>query len=89
MMVSNEDYQLHVRIPRDVLQVFEKVCKEADISKQQFALNCIEDGLSDLELLEKMGLPVRRLMKIRKVLIRSGFMAADKEVAALKTRPAG
>jgi hypothetical protein len=52
----------------------ERVCKEADLTKQAFMLNCIEGTLSDLDSFARMGLPIRRLKKISKAMVKMGFM---------------
>jgi len=73
-MVSNDELTSYVRLPKDTYKAMERVCKEADLTKQDFLLNCVEGTLSDLDSLAAMGLPVRRLKKIQKVLVKMGFM---------------
>jgi len=73
-MVSNTDTTMHVRLPKDTVKAVERVCKEGDLTKQDFILNCIEGTLADLDSFAAMGLPIRRLQKIQKVLVKMGFM---------------
>jgi hypothetical protein len=77
MGVTNDDFQVHVRLPKDLLKVVERICKEGNFNKQHFVLNCIEGTCADLEALEKMGLPVRRLQAIRAFLIKVKFLEDD------------
>jgi hypothetical protein len=76
-MVSNNEYAMHVRIPGDTLKAVERVCKDGNLTKQDFILNCIEGTLADLDMLAAMGLPVRRLLKIKKALTKMGFMEEE------------
>lgn len=56
-----------VLLDREVVEALDKIAAECETSRSRLLVACVDNGLEDLKFLESIGLPLRRVLKITKV----------------------